>query len=127
MEFERSTGGDAPVMTAVMGGEANFPAASPISYVGGPEKADGAGSRPDGASGGSRPVAGFHVTLIHGARDETVPISIAESLAARLIEAGVDPEVIVYEKGDHVDFLFAALSDPDAPVLLDIAEAAARD
>lgn len=155
MEFERSTGGDAPVMTAVMGGEANFAAASPISYVGGPEEANGtgvdradrvdgpgvnkagsrpdpmsadkAGSQPEGASGGRRPGRGFHVTLIHGARDETVPISIAESFAARLVEAGVDPEVIVYQEGDHVDFLFAALSDPDAPVLLDIAEAAARD
>lgn len=128
MAFERSTGGDAPVMTAVMDGEENFPAASPIRYISRASGDNQVAGNDAVAVGGGRGAAGsrgigFEVTLIHGAEDETVPVSIAESFVDRLAEAGVDAKTIIYDEGDHVDFLFRGLSDPDAPVLIEIAEA----
>lgn len=103
MAFERSGGSDAPVMTAVMGGEENFPAASPISYV--------------------STAAEIEITLVHGAEDEIVPLSITTSLADRLIDSGREVELLVYEEADHVDFLFESLSDDDSQFLLDVIEA----
>lgn len=101
MAFERSNGNTAPVMTAVMGGEANFAAASPSSYV----------------------FPGTPVTrLIHGARDTTVPLSISESFQAALDAAGVANDLIVYPDKGHTDFLFDGFSDPAAPILNDISD-----
>ncbi|MBI3958813.1 MAG: alpha/beta hydrolase [Chloroflexi bacterium] len=101
MVFERSKGGTAPVMTAVMGGEANFAAASPSSYV----------------------FPGMPQTrLIHGALDETVPLSISEEFQQKLDAAGVPNELIVYPDKGHTDFLFDGFSDPTAPILTDISD-----
>ena len=101
MVFERSTGGTAPVMTAVMGGEQNFPKASPSSYV----------------------FAGMPQTrLIHGSLDTTVPLSISESFHALLDSAGIPNELIVYPDKGHTDFLFDGLSDLAAPILTDISD-----
>lgn len=99
MVFERSKGGTAPVMTAVMGGEANFPAASPSSYV----------------------FSGMpQARLIHGSLDTTVPISISEEFQQKLETAGIPNELIVYPDKGHTDFLFDGFSDPTAPILSDI-------
>jgi acetyl esterase/lipase len=103
MAFERETGGTAPVMTAVMGGEANFPAASPISYV-------GAADVPQG-------------WLIHGAEDTTVPVSISHAMADALRAADVPVELLIYPESGHSDFLFEGLSDDNARVLEDLVAA----
>lgn len=101
MVFERSTGGTAPVMTAVMGGEAHFVEASPSSYV----------------------FPGMPRTrLIHGALDTAVPYSISEAFQQKLAAAGVPSELILYPDNDHTDFLFDAFSDPTAPILSDIGD-----
>lgn len=99
MAFERSTGGTAPVMTAVMGGEENFAAASPVTY----------------ASAAAPPTL-----LIHGGQDTTVPLSLSEELHAALSAAGAASELIVYPQKGHTDFLFDVLSDENAPALQDI-------
>ncbi len=113
--FERSTGGEAPVMTAVMGGEANFPAASPISYI--------TSNTAPLAADNAEAAAPGEITLIHGARDTTVPLGITQEFAAQLRRAGLEPDVLVYSESGHSDFLFEGLSDPDARVLEDIARA----
>jgi len=101
MVFERSTGGTAPVMTAVMGGEANFVAASPSNYVfpGTPQ-----------------------TRLIHGALDDTVPLSISQAFQRTLEAAGIPNELIVYPDKGHTDFLFDGFSDPAAPILSHISD-----
>ncbi len=105
MAFERAGGGEAPVMTAVMEGEENFPAASPITYIRG-----GAAAHP--------PV----IRLIHGALDETVPVSMSTDFAERLEAAGLPVELTIYPESDHADFLFEGLTDDNARVLLDLTE-----
>ncbi len=101
MVFERSTGGTAPVMTAVMGGEANFAAASPSRYVfpGTPQ-----------------------TLLIHGSLDDTVPFSISQEFQQKLDAAGIPNELIIYPTKGHTDFLFDGFSDPSAPILNDISD-----
>jgi len=101
MVFERSTGGTAPVMTAVMGSEANFVKASPTSYLfpGTPQ-----------------------TRLIHGALDTTVPLSISQTFQQKLEAAGIPNELIVYPDKGHTDFLFDGFSDPSAPILDDISD-----
>ena len=101
MIFERSKGGTAPVMTAVMGGEANFATASPSNYVfpGTPQ-----------------------TLLIHGSLDDTVPLSISEELQQKLEAAAISNVLIVYPDKGHTDFLFDGFSDPTAPILSDISD-----
>ncbi|MBI1293322.1 alpha/beta fold hydrolase [bacterium] len=99
MAFERAKESTAPVMTAVMGGEDNFTAASPVTYV--------TADRPP-------------VHLIHGDADTTVPISISQEFATVLAAAGIPNELIVYPGKGHTDFLFEALTDADAPIVPDI-------
>ena len=115
MAFERETGGTAPVMTAVMGGEDNFPAASPISYVG----ADRAAPRSDARAPADVPRA----WLIHGDRDSTVPVGISRSMADRLRAADIPVDLLIYPESGHSDFLFEALSDDKARVLEDLVSA----
>ncbi|MFW6261845.1 MAG: alpha/beta hydrolase [Spirochaetota bacterium] len=103
MAFERERDGEAPVMTAVMEGEENFPTASPVTWA--------SGATVD------------EVWLIHGVRDETVPVGMSEQLATVLDEAGVRSHLLLYRDRGHSDFLFDALSDPSARVLDDIAAA----
>ncbi|HKJ85048.1 MAG TPA: alpha/beta hydrolase [Spirochaetia bacterium] len=103
MAFERSNGGTAPVMTAVMQGEENFATASPASY---PTR--------------SRNAHVERAWLIHGIDDQTVPVAMSESFASLLTRAGVETELMLYPDRGHSDFLFDALSDQSAPVLQDI-------
>ena len=134
MAFERAGGGEAPVMTAVMEGEENFPAASPITYVGRGAAQDGAGTAAGGAgtAGGGAAAsedgsgrAAAHppvIRLIHGALDETVPVSMSTDFAERLEAAGLPVELTIYPESDHADFLFEGLTDDNAQVLLDLTE-----
>jgi len=101
MVFERSKGGTAPVMTAVMGGEANFAAASPSSYV--------FPTMPP-------------TRLIHGAQDTTVPLSISQTFQQKLDAVGIPNELIIYPDKGHTDFLFNGFSEPAAPILTDISD-----
>ncbi len=101
MAFERAKGSTAPVMTAVMGGEENFAAASPITYV-----------------EAQRPA----LRLIHGDADTTVPLSISREFAAALDAAGLANELIVYAGKGHTDFLFEAITDARAPLVADIVD-----
>ena len=110
MAFERERGGEAPVMTAVMEGEENFPEASPVTWAARATSADAAATVDE-------------VWLIHGVRDETVPVGMSEQLATVLDEAGVRNRLLLYPDRGHSDFLFDALSDPGARVLDDIATA----
>ncbi|MBI3240737.1 MAG: alpha/beta hydrolase [Chloroflexi bacterium] len=101
MDFERSKGGTAPIMTAVMEGPANFTAASPATYV-----------RPD------LPPA----LLIHGDADETVPISMSENFQAKLESAGVQSEFVVYPGAGHSGLLFDALASNPALLVADLSK-----
>lgn len=105
-----SRGLESPVMTAVMEGPLNFAAASPETYVRDAAGADESGSRTGAPS----------AWLIHGDADETVPVTESESMAAALREAGIPAELIIYPGAGHSDFLFGALNDDDAQVLLDL-------
>jgi acetyl esterase/lipase len=96
----RARGLESPIMTAVMEGPGNFASASPISYASG----FGAG----------------RAALIHGAADETVPLAESERMDAALEQAGFRSQLIVYPEAGHSDFLFGALGEDDAPVILDI-------
>lgn len=97
--FNNEKGEDIPIMRAVMGGEANFDAASPSTFV---------------------RAALPPVTLIHGARDDTVPTSISMLLDGALRGVGATSEFILYPEATHESFLFDALTDDDAPILRDI-------
>jgi len=120
LAYEQESGGEAPVMTEVMGGRDHFPAASPESYVeefaAGAEAVEAAGA---GAGAARLP----RITLIHGARDETVPVSMSEALAGAFAAEGVPVELKIYPESGHSDFLFDGLADENAPVLLDLSEA----
>ena len=94
-----SLGLDSPIMTAVMQGPEGFAAASPETYA---------------ALGG--PAA----WLIHGDADETVPLAESERMRSALRAAGVQAELIIYPGAGHSDFLFGALRDDEARVILDI-------
>jgi len=96
----KSLGLESPIMTAVMEGPDNFVAASLETYA--------------------RETAGPAAWLIQGEADETVPV--AESVAMRdaLSGAGVDAELIVYPGAGRSDFLFGALNDDNAQVILDM-------
>ncbi|MEJ2209276.1 MAG: alpha/beta hydrolase [Anaerolineae bacterium] len=88
------------VIVEVMGGEERFAPASPIEYV-----------RPDLPP----------VLLIHGDRDETVPVSIATAFHAALLSVGADSELEVYDGRGHADYLFAALAQDGSRLVTDIA------
>ncbi|MFW5785915.1 MAG: alpha/beta hydrolase [bacterium] len=120
MAFERAKGGEAPIMTAVMEGEDNFPAASPISYIrGGAAASEGASGRAAAHGAEAHPPV---IRLIHGALDETVPLSMSEDFASTLEAAGLPVELTIYPESDHADFLFEGLTDDNAQVLLDLTE-----
>lgn len=87
------------VIVEVMGGEENFVQASPIEYVG-----------PDLPP----------VLLIHGERDETVPLSIATAFHDALQSAGANSELEIYAGLGHADYLFAALAQERARLVADI-------
>jgi acetyl esterase/lipase len=87
-------------MTAVMKGPEGFAAASPETYA---------------------PLAvGPPAWLIHGDMDETVPVVESEEMSVALRAAGLAAELIVYPGAGHSDFLFGALNDDQAQVIVDI-------
>ena len=88
------------VIVEVMGGQESFAPASPLEYA-----------RP-----GLPPVL-----LIHGDRDETVPVSITTAFHAALLSAGADSDLDVYAGLGHADYLFAALSQERPRLVADIA------
>ncbi|MGD8738627.1 MAG: alpha/beta hydrolase [Anaerolineae bacterium] len=87
------------VILGVMGGLENFERASPIHYV-----------RPDLPA----------VLVLHGAQDETVPVSIGIEFEQALRAAGAPVELRIYEDAGHSDYLFAALTADDSPLVQDI-------
>jgi acetyl esterase/lipase len=76
-------------MTAVMGGQANFSATSPTSYI----RAD----LPP-------------MLLIHGDADETVPLSMSQDFVTALKHAGVKADLHVYPGRGHSELLFYTLT-----------------
>jgi acetyl esterase/lipase len=88
------------VLVEVMGGQEHFGIASPPSYV-------RAGLPP--------------ILLIHGQKDETVPVEISEVFGADLEAAGADATLTVYEDAGHTDFLFDALTETRARLVVDLA------
>jgi acetyl esterase/lipase len=86
-------------ITSVMGGRANFAAASPINFV---------------------TPAAPPMLLIHGDADRTVPISLSEAFHQRLRAAGVPSEFICYRGGGHSGILFDALAENPSRLMQDI-------
>jgi len=99
-DFWLSQGTYPEVIVEVMGGEENLLQASPIHYV-----------RPDLPP----------VLLLHGERDETVPLGIATGFHAALQSAGAASELEVYAGLGHADYLFAALAEARPRLVVDIA------
>jgi acetyl esterase/lipase len=100
-DYWMEKGEEPEVMLEVMGGTGNFAQASPLRYV-------RAGLPP--------------VLLIHGELDETVPAQISVAFDQALRAAGTQSALRLYPMAGHSDYLFAALVDDDAPVLVDIVE-----
>jgi acetyl esterase/lipase len=96
----QSLGLQSPIMTAVMQGPEGYAAASPEIH----------------AVLGAGPPA----WLIHGDEDDTVPLAESERMSSTLRRAGVPAELIVYPGAGHSDFLFGALRDDEARVIVDI-------
>lgn len=101
MDYERSKGGTAPIMTAVMEGPDNFTAASPATYV----------------RSGLPPML-----LIHGDADETVPISMSENFQAKLESIGATSEFVTYPGAGHSGLLFDALASDPARLVTDLSK-----
>lgn len=101
MDFERANGRKGELLLAVMEGQPNFAAASPITYT-----------RP-----GLPPIL-----LVHGDADRTVPVSMAQSFHARLQSVGARSELKVYPRAGHSGLLFDALANDPARLIADLAE-----
>jgi acetyl esterase/lipase len=98
-DFWAAKGVTPRLIAGVMGGQAHFAAASPMSYV----------------------HADLPVLLIHGDRDTTVPLSIAQEFHTALQAAGAPSELKIYRGTGHTDYLFAALARDESRVVRDIA------
>jgi len=59
--------------------------------------------------------------LIHGDKDETVPVSISQDLQAALQKVGARSNLIIYPGAGHSDFLFAALTEQSPRIVADLA------
>lgn len=92
-------GGHGSYVVDVMGGRANLAAASPLTHVG-----------PHAPP----------TLLIHGDRDQTVPMTTSLAFDARLRAAGVPSEFICYRGGGHSGILFQALAENPSRLLTDI-------
>ena len=99
--FEQSYGRPAPVMTAVMGGQANFTATSPTHYI----RAD----LPP-------------MLLIHGDADETVPLQLSQDFVAALQKAGVKADLHVYPERGHSELLFYTLTQNPGQLITDVVD-----
>jgi acetyl esterase/lipase len=100
-DYWLAQGHEATTMEEVMGGRQNFAAASPIRHV-------RAGLPP--------------VFLLHGSEDESVPVQIAVDFDAALRAAGVAGDLTVYEGAAHSDYLFSALTQERAPIVVALSE-----
>jgi len=99
--FEQAHGRTAPVMTAVMGGQANFTATSPTSYI----RAD----LPP-------------MLIIHGDADETVPLSMSQDFVTALKQAGVTADLHVYPGRGHSELLFYTLTQNPGQLITDVVD-----
>lgn len=104
-QFERDNGRTAPVMTAVMGGEALFDATSPITMV----HADIP-----------------RVLLVHGDQDETVPLKMSQDFYDALTTVGANVSLEVYSGRGHSELLFYTLTQNPGQLITDVV-ALARD
>ncbi len=87
------------LLQGIFEGEKHFVYASPAQYV-----------RPDLPP----------ILLIHGDRDDVVPYAISEAFHAALQAAGARSQLVCYSGMGHVDYLFQALHDPQAPLWRDL-------
>ena len=63
-----------------------------------------AARRPRGGKGGRREKGGpRRWLLVHGGRDETVPVSQSASMQAALVAAGKEAELLVLPTAQHAD------------------------
>ena len=102
------SGASSQSLLAVMGGPGLLPQADPIRHA-----------RPDTPP----------FLLLHGERDDVVPISIARDFAAALSAAGAPVELREYERADHYSIVLdGARNKPDRParLLLDALDFARR-
>jgi len=85
-------------LQAIMGGTHRLPQADPIRH----------------ARGDAPPIL-----LLHGERDQTVPIAIARNFASALKTAGARVELREYERADHHSMLLDGVrEDPNRPLRL---------
>jgi acetyl esterase/lipase len=98
-DYWQARGSTPELILGVMGGEQNFDIASPIHYV----RAD------------LQPVL-----LIHGDKDQTVPVEIGMGFHAALQAAGAESALTLYPGAGHSDYLFAALADENAPIVTNL-------
>lgn len=99
--FEQAYGRTAPVMLAVMGGQANFAVTSPMQYI----RAD----LPP-------------MLLIHGDADETVPLQLSQDFAVALQKVGVNADLRVYPDRGHSELLFHALTQNPGQLTTDVVD-----
>ena len=99
--FEQAHGRPAPVMTAVMGGQANFTATSPTHYI-----------RTDLPP----------MLLIHGDADETVPLQMSQDFVAALQKAGVKADLHIYPGRGHSELLFYTLTQNPGQLITDVVD-----
>ena len=101
-EYDLGQGdGGVPEMPQVMGGQEHFATASPINYV-----------QPDLPP----------VLLIHGAKDDIVPLRSSMDFHAALQKAGARSQLKAYHGSGHSDILFDALTQERAPIVVDFTD-----
>lgn len=100
LAFERLRGGSGQLLIAVAEGQANFAQASPIRFV----------------HPGAPPVL-----LIHGEKDETVPLRMATEFQAALQSGGALSRLLIYPKTGHSGLLLDAVGQSRPRLLADIA------
>ena len=98
-QFGQELGVSTQVMEAVMHGPENYRQASPITYV--------RGDLPP-------------LLLIHGGKDETVPVRLTDDFHIALQRVGASSQVIIYPNADHTDYLFDAFSQQETRFLNDL-------
>lgn len=98
-QFELDNGRTAPVMTAVMGGVANFKKTSP---------------RQQNLSGFPRTL------LIHGDADDTVDASMSHDFVSALSAAVVPATLNIYPGRGHSELLFHALTENPGRLITDV-------
>ena len=101
LAHERSKGRSGQYVVDVMGGRQNIAAASPSTFVS---------------------AAAPRTKLIHGDRDNTVPLRMSVEFHERLRAAGAQSEFTLYPGGGHSGILFDALAQNPSRLLTNIAQ-----